>query len=157
MGLVPLIEDDGFLLWESNAIVRYLAAKHPDRGLFPADIRLRAHQDKWMDWASGAFYGAYAAAFMGLIRTPEEKRDMAAIEASRARTDELAALLDDALAGTPYLAGDGFGIGDLVVGCFVHRWLNLPVARTPRPHLEAWYRRVSSRPAAQSVVTLPIT
>jgi glutathione S-transferase len=156
-GLVPLLEDGDFTIWESNAIVRYLAAKHPDRGFFPDDIRARANDDRWMDWASGAFYGAYAPVFMGLVRTLPEKRDAAAIEASRAKTDDLVAMLDAALARSPYLAGERFGIGDLVVGCFAHRWLNLPVARTPRPYLEAWYARIRERPAARPVIAHPIT
>jgi glutathione S-transferase len=157
MGLVPLFEDGDFTLWESNAIVRYLAAKHPDRGFFPADIRARANDDRWMDWASGAFYGSYAAVFSGLIRTPPEKRDAAAIEAARQKTDSLVAMLDAALAKAPYLAGERFGIGDLVTGVFAHRWLNLPVERTPRPHLEAWYGRIRERPAAAPVIGHPIT
>jgi glutathione S-transferase len=110
-----------------------------------------------MDWASGAFYAAYAPMFAGLIRTPEDRRDHAAIEASRAKTDALVAMLDAALAGAPYLAGEHFGIGDLVVGVFAHRWLNMPVERTPRPHLEAWYARIKARPAAAAVIAHPIT
>mgnify|MGYP001810948019 FL=1 len=82
MGLVPVIDDDGFVLWESNAILRYLATKHAGGGLMPASIEDRARADQWSDWICGAWYPAFGPAFMGLIRTAPEQRDMAAIEAS---------------------------------------------------------------------------
>jgi glutathione S-transferase len=96
-GLVPTIEDDGFVLWESNAIVRYLAAKYGAGTLWPNDLRQRADADRWMDWAF-SFANAFRPVFWGLIRTPPEKRDLKAIEDGRKKTIELAAIADARLA-----------------------------------------------------------
>src|SRR3984885_13446741 len=94
-GLVPTLEEeDGFLLWESNAIVRYLAAKHRAGVLEPADLHARARASAWMDWQLSVAAPAISDAFLGLIRTPPEKRDYAAIEASKQKTTEAIAILD---------------------------------------------------------------
>ncbi len=156
-GLVPVIDDDGFILWESNAIVRYFAARHGAGRLWPNDPAQRALSDRWMDWQCTAFYPAYHIAFHGTVRTPPEKRDPAAIAASVAKTEPLAELLDTHLARNAYLGGDMFSIGDIAVGPAVHRWLNMPVQRKPRPHLEAWHRRVTARPSAACFASLPVT
>lgn len=156
-GLVPVINDNGFVLWESNAIVRYLAAKYGAGTIWPADPALRAESDKWMDWQATAFYAAYADAFRLLVRTPPEKRDPAAIEASRAKTEIKMEMLDAHLANRVYLGGDSFGIGDLALGPTMHRWLNMPIAREPRPHVEAWHKRIIARPGSACFRDLPIT
>src|SRR5258706_3805330 len=80
-GLVPTIEDDGFVLWESNAIVRYLAAKHDAGGLWPTDLKVRADSDRWMDWINGVPGGPMSVMLFGYYRTVVEKRDPAALEA----------------------------------------------------------------------------
>jgi glutathione S-transferase len=156
-GLVPVIEEDGFVLWESNAIVRYLAAKHGEGSLWPRDLRVRADADRWMDWQTTAFGPTMGPAFHGLIRTAPEKRDTAAIEAAVAKAEPFAALLDTDLADRPFVAGDAFTIGDIAAGAAAHRWLNLPIAREPRPNLERWVGRLRERPAAAKVLTTPIT
>jgi len=155
-GLIPTIDDDGFVLWESNAIVRYLAAGRSEGDLWPSDLRRRADADRWMDWQATAFTPAFGPIFHGLVRTPGS-RPREAIEAAIAASEEMAAILDGALADSPYLTGDAFTMGDLAAGCAAHRWLNLPIARTPRPHLERWHRTLLSRPAAQTVLTTPLT
>jgi glutathione S-transferase len=156
-GLVPVIDDGGFILWESNTIVRYLAARYGAGTIWPGDPVMRADSDKWMDWQTTVFYPAYADAFRHLVRTPPEKRDAAVIEASRARTEEKMAMLDAHLASRAYLGGENFGIGDLALGPTLHRWLNMPIAREPRPHVEAWHRRITARPSAACFRDLPIT
>ena len=156
-GLVPVIEDDGFVLYESNAIVRYLAARDAAQRLWPADPRQRADTDRWMEWQSTAYTPAMWAAFWQLVRTPADKRDAAAIEASRAKGEKLSGILDAHLATRRFLTGDTFTAADIVVGCAAHRWLNLPLARTPRPGLERWYAELKSRPGSRQVTTQPIT
>lgn len=151
-GLVPVIADGDFVLYESNAIVRYLAAKHSP-ALWPHELQPRADVDRWMEWQSTAYTPAMWAAFWQLIRTPEEKRDAKAVEASRARTDKLSGILDAHLASRPYLCGEAFTAADIVVGCAAHRWLNLPLERTPRPHLERWYADLKSRPGSRQVTS----
>ena len=154
-GLVPVIDEDGFILYESNAIVRYLAARDPR--LFPQEPRRRADVDRWMEWQSTGFTPAQTQAFWMLIRTPEPQRDMAAVEASRVKSEKHAAVLDQHLAGRRYLTGDTFTAADIVVGCAAHRWLNLPLAREPRPHLERWYGALKARPASRQVTGQALT
>ena len=156
-GLVPVINDNGFVLWESNAIVRYLCSRYGAGQSWATDPAERADGDKWMDWQTTSFYPAYANAFSGLVRTSADQRDHGAIEASRARTEPLLALLDEHLAGRDYLAGARFGIGDLALGPTLHRWLNMPIAREPRAHVEAWHSRIMARPSAACFRDLPIT
>ena len=155
--LVPLIEEDGFVLWESNAIVRYFAAKHAPGTLWPDDLRRRADVDRWMDWQATTFTPAMRDAFWQLVRVPAEKRDAAAIEASRSASEKAAAVLEGHLAGRQFVSGDAFSPADIVLGCAAHRWLNLPLAREPRPHMERWYASLKSRPGAAQVLSTPVT
>lgn len=156
-GLVPAIEEDGFVLWESNAIVRYLAARHGAGTLWPEDLRRRADMDRWMEWQSTTFTPAMRDAFLQLVRTAPEKRDGALLEASRAASEKASALLDAHLAGRDFVAGEAFSPADIVLGCAAHRWLNLPLAREPRPALERWYAGLRSRPAAAGALPLPVS
>ena len=155
-GLVPVIEDDGFVLYESNAIVRYLAAKHASP-LWPADLRGRADVDRWMEWQSTGYTPSMTQAFWQLVRTPPEKRDQAAVEASREKSEKHSAILDAHLAGRRFIAGDAFSTADIVIGCAAHRWLNLPMDRAPRPHLERWYAMLKSRPGSRQVTSAALT
>ena len=156
-GLVPVIDDDGFILYESNAIARYLAAKHGAGTLWPDEPRARADVDRWMEWQSTGYTPAMVQAFWQLVRTPPEKRDPAAIEASRAKSEKFSGVLDRHLAGREFVAGDAFSPADIVVGCAAHRWLGMPLAREPRPNLERWYASLKSRPGARQVTSLPVT
>ena len=156
-GLVPVIEDEGFILYESNAIARYLAAKHGTGTLWPGDPRARADVDRWMEWQSTGYTPAMLQAFWQLVRTPPEKRDAAAVEASRVKGEKLSAILDRHLAGRDFIAANAFSPADIVVGCAAHRWLGLPMAREPRPNLERWYASLKSRPGARQVTSLPVT
>jgi glutathione S-transferase len=150
-GLVPVLEDEGFVLWESNAIVRYLCAREANTTLWPGELRARADVDRWMDWQATAFTPAMGPAFWQLIRTPEAQRDPAVVEASRAKSEKCAAILEAQLADRAYLCGERFTAADVVVGCAAHRWLNLPIAREARPHIERWYLALKSRPASHAV------
>jgi glutathione S-transferase len=156
-GLVPVLEEDGFVLWESNAIVRYLAGKHAEGSLWPSDPRIRAEADRWMDWQCTTFTPATGPAFHGLIRTPPESRNAAAIAQSVEKSEALAAILDPHLAGQRFVAGDAFTVGDIAVGAAAHRWLNLPVAREKRPNIERWHAELLARPAGAKVLVTPIT
>jgi len=154
-GVVPTLEEDGFILWESHSIVRYLAAKYGKGVLWPADERARALANQWMDWAF-TFQGAVRDAFWHLIRTPPEKRDAQAIEKARVKSGELAAILDAALADRLYLAG-AFSMGEIPIGCEVQRWIRLPMERAKRPNLEAWFERLCARPAFKKIVDIPLS
>lgn len=152
-GLVPTIEEDDFVLYESNAIVRYLAARHGTGEFWPQDLRARAGVDRWMEWQSANYTPAMWTAFWHLIRLPAEKRDAAGIEASRVKSEKLSGILDAQLATRRFVAGDTFTAADIVVGCAAHRWLNLPVARESRPNLERWYAQMKARPGSRQVTS----
>jgi glutathione S-transferase len=156
--LVPVIEDEGFVLYESNAIVRYLAARDSKAALWPEDLRKRADADRWMDWQTNTYQPAMRDIFWQLVRTPAEKRDAAVVEASRKECERLTAILDAHLAGKRYLAADGFTAADIVLGCAAHRWLHLPTQREARPNVERWYAELKSRPGSRQVTSLvPLT
>ena len=155
-GRVPTLEDDGFVLWESHTIVRYLAAKHGAGTLWPDEPRARADAERWMDWAF-TLWAELRPVFWGVVRTPPEKRDMAAIEEQRAKVAELLAILDGALAGKRYVAGDRLTIGDIPIGCKVQLWMRMPIERPRQPNLEAWFERLCARAPYRKCVDVPLT
>jgi glutathione S-transferase len=155
--LVPTIDDDGFVLWESNVIVRYLSAKYAPGVLCPQDLAARFDAERWMDWQQTSTGPATRDAFWQLIRTPPDKRDAAVIEASRVRMEPLLVRLDAHLATRRFICGDRFTMADIPLGCEIFRWFALPLARPATPNLERWHREVCFRPAAANVLTLPLT
>jgi glutathione S-transferase len=157
MGQIPLLEDDGFVLWESNAIVRYLCAKYAAGTLYPEPLTARADADRWMDWQATELTRAMGPAFLQLVRTPAGERQQAAVDESARKTELLMTILDAQLANRPCICGAQFTMADIVLGCAVHRWFGLPLARTARPNVERWYAQVIARPASDGVLTLPLT
>jgi len=156
-GLVPTIEDSGFVLWESNAIVRYLTAKHAAGKLWPENLSVRAEADKWMDWQNSTVWPALRPLFWGLIRTPIDQRDEKVLEESRERSAEILSYLDDHLKNHAYVAGDSLTMGDIPVGCGVWRWFALKIERPELPNLQRWFDLLRQRPAYQNTVMLPLT
>lgn len=156
-GLVPTIVDGDLTLWESNAIVRYLAAKHGTGTLYPEDLSLRAEADKWMDWQLGTVWVSFRPVFLGLVRTPPEERDVEGIEAGRRATEEAMKILDAHLADRKYVAGSAFTMGDMPLGATAYRWLNMELERPSLSALESWYERLCERPAFQKNIMLPIS
>jgi glutathione S-transferase len=154
--LVPAIDDDGVVLWESNVIVRYLAARHASGTLMPADPAMRARAEMWMDWQQTSFPG-FGPLFLGLIRTPPEKRDMAAIRAGQESTEAELRLLDKYLANRAYMIADDLTVADIPLGCVAYRWYALPIERPELPNLRGWYERLTTRPAFAQHVMLPLT
>lgn len=153
-GLVPLIEDGDFMLWESNVIVRYLCAKHSSGKLYPADLAQRFDAERWMDWQQTTLNPAGRNAFLQLIRTAPAKRDMALLEKSVAATEHLMALLDRHLERDAFMAGSAFTMADIPIACEVDRWQSLPRERPARPHLERWYRGILAHPASRGILQL---
>jgi len=156
-GLVPAIDDDGYVLWESNAIVRYLAAKHGSGTLYPEDLPARFHAERWMDWQATTFNNAISPLFVGLIRTAPEKRDPAALDQARQKCEACLAILDAHLADRPFMNGESFTMADIPVAATVNRWYLLPVERTPRPHAERWLAALAARPAFAAHLTTPLS
>ncbi|MBI1395386.1 MAG: glutathione S-transferase [Betaproteobacteria bacterium] len=156
-GLVPTMVDDGFVLWESNAIVRYLAAVHSEGDLWPLEPRIRAEADRWMDWQNTTLWPALRPLFWNLVRTPEADRDAREIAASHALSGQVLGVLDTHLGDRAFVAGDRFTMGDIPVGCAVWRWLALPIERVALPNLERWFAALAARPAFKRVVMKPLT
>ncbi|GJE80022.1 glutathione S-transferase family protein [Methylorubrum thiocyanatum] len=156
-GLVPTLEEDGFVLWESNAILRYLAHAHGGPLALPEAPHARALIDQWLDWQATAFTPAMRDAFLQLVRVAPEKRDPRVVEASRANSERCAALLDRHLADTPFVAGETFSIADIAVGLAAHRWFQLPLEREERPNIRRWLEGLAQRPASSAVLSLPLT
>jgi glutathione S-transferase len=156
-GVVPTIEDAGRIVYESNTIVRYLAAKYGAGTLWPNDPGVRSEADRWMDWQNSTINGPMRDAFWGLIRTAPEKRDMAAITKSAVDAGKVWARLDEKLAGKNYVAGQHFTMGDIPVGCFVHRWYALAIERPELKNVKAWYERLKTRPGYVKYVMAPLS
>jgi glutathione S-transferase len=155
-GLVPTLEEDGFLLWESNAIVRYLAGKYGPGRLEPLDLRERARAGSWMDWQLSVAMPALTPVFWGLIRTPPEKRDHAAIEASKAKTLAAMKMVDAQLAKTAHVASDTFSMGDISVGAMAYRFRRLMPEVPKLENLERWFAGIEQRPAfKEHVLAIP--
>ncbi len=183
-GAIPLIDDGGFMLWESNVIVRYLCAKYgaptlvasrtalPPEGanfprggpsensalsLYPEDLQARFNAERWMDWQQAHLNPAGREAFVQWFRTPVEQRNPALIAASVALTEPYMAMVDQQLAKTECMAGDHFSMADIPIACEIHRWWGLPQPRPPYPHIERWYARMQARPASKGILDLPLS
>ncbi|QPC99803.1 glutathione S-transferase family protein [Qipengyuania soli] len=153
--LIPTIDDDGFVLWESNAILRYLADRYGPE-FQPADAQQRAAADKWMDWQF-SFADAQRNAFIGLVRKKPEERDENAIAASASAAGKMVAILEAELERQPWLSGKRFGIGDIPMGVYIHTWLTLPIERAERPAVKDWYARLRKREAFDRIAQVPLT
>ncbi len=156
-GLVPTIEDDGFVLYESNAVVRYLAAKHGAGKLWPEDLKVRAEADKWMDWQATTFWPTFRPLFWNLVRTAPDQRDANAMEESRLKTAEILGYLDAHLKNRAYMVGDALTIGDIPMGCAIWRWFGLAIDRPEMQNLQRWFDLLSARAPYKKVVMLPLT
>lgn len=158
-GLVPLLRDDeaNVTLWESNTIVRYLAAQYGQGRLWIESPALRAEGEKWMDWANQTLSPVHRVMLMGLVRTPEAERDYPAIQAAQQTCEGLFAILDEALAKKPWLSGSAFGLGDIAVAPFVWNLTNINLTWTPRPNLTRWLAQLAERPAYRNVVMIPVS
>ena len=156
--LVPTLEEDGFILWESNSIVRYLARRDGSGILEPRDPKVCALANQWMDWQLSVAGPAIRDAFWGLIRTPPEQQDQAAIKTSQAATIEAMKIFDAQLAKSRYAAGDAFSMGDIPIGIMAYRFWKLCPDRPKLANLERWYKDIESRKAFQDhVKAVPIT
>lgn len=155
-GRIPTLDDDGFILWESNVIARYVAAKYGD-GLCPAEPKERALAEQWMDWEQTTVEPDMRPVFWGLIRTPPEKRDAGAIERARQALIDIWGRMDRHLEGRDYVLGERFTMADIPAGAVLHRWLSFDIERPAMANLEAWYARLGEREAYKSHVALPLS
>ena len=151
-GTVPTIIDDGFVLWESNSIIRYLAAKHGADPFYPADLQTRARGERWMDWQLAVAHRAHVPVYVAMARTAPEKRDMAKVSEDRKVWSAALAILDRYLGETDFVSGPHLSVGDLPMGINVHRWFALDIEREDYANLKRWYDRLCDRPGFQKHV-----
>jgi glutathione S-transferase len=157
-GLVPTLEEDGFLLWESNSIIRYLAGKFGAGKLEPADPRTRARASQWMDWQLSVMGPAITPVFWGMIRTPPAERNHKAIDEGKVKTTAAVKILDDHFAKSQYAAGDAFSMGDIPIAIMSYRYRELVPERPALANFERWYAAIAARPAfKEHVSSIPLT
>ena len=151
--MVPVIQDGDFVMWESNAICRYLAGKQPRGTLLPEEPHARARVEQWMDWQATELNSAWRYAFLSLVRKSVEHTDARAITKSVDDWNQCMRMLDEHFAhGGQFITGEFFTLADVVLGLSTHRWLLSPIEK---PHLDAvhgYYQRLSVRPAFRAHV-----
>jgi glutathione S-transferase len=154
--LVPTIEDGDIILWESNAILRYMAARYAPADFWPDDPGERARADKWMDWQF-SYADAQRDAFLHLVRHAPEDRDPARIARSAEQCAVMMERVERALDDHPWLSGPAFGLGDIPMGVYVHSWMTLDIARPEMSNVARWYDALKARPSYASQVMIPLS
>lgn len=144
-GIVPVI-DDGDIVWESNTIIRYLAARRGRCDLLPSDPLRRAQIEKWMDWQASDFNNSWRVAFQGLIRRNSDHQDPRAIQHSLETCSRMIAVIDAHLGKSGgYMCGENFTLADIPIGLSVHRWRSLQ-EQPPLSNIDRYYERLCERP-----------
>ncbi len=154
-GLVPTINDDGLILWESHAIVRHLSRKHGKGTLWPGDEKVLADADRWMEWYSTTLWNNLRPVFWNLVRVEPDKRDMKLVEESRKKTADNLKIVENHLASRQYMAGSVFTMADIPMGVALHRWFLLPIERPDYPRTAAYYERLKQRPGVRGSTVPP--
>jgi glutathione S-transferase len=154
-GRVPVIADGETVVWESHAILRYLAARHGGPALW-GEPAARARAEPWMDWVQTAFQPDFlGGVFWGYYRTPPERRDGPAIARAWARCAAHLATVEAVLADRPFLAGEAFSLADIPLGAMLYRYFELDLERPDLPAVRRWYETLCARPAYRAHVMLP--
>jgi len=154
-GRIPVLEDDGLVVWESHAIIRYLAATYGAGSLWPNDPGTRSLADRWMDWMLATLQPAFMNLFWGFFRTPEKHRNVEAVEAAMKQCEKHFAILDAHLQARAFVAGENLSMGDIPAATSLYRYfgMGLPVPKVP--NVRAWYERLSARTAYRAAVMVP--
>ena len=156
-GLVPTINDDGFVLWESHAIVRYLSHRHGMGTLWPRDEKVCADADRWMEWYSTTLWNSLRPVFWNLVRVEPDKRDLKLVEESRKKMADNLKMVENNLAARQYVAGNALTMGDIPLGVALHRWFLLPIERPAYPRLAAYYERLKQRAGFRAHCAAPLS
>lgn len=153
--LVPVVDDNGFLVWESNACVRYLAGLYGRGSLAPASAQEFAKADQWMDWMITNLYSdVIGTLFIQHVRVTAADRNQTAIDAAAKRIGDKLAILDAQLAGKSFVLGETLTIADIALGAIMYRYYTMPVGRPAHANVEAWYERLVARKAYQDHVMI---
>ena len=152
---VPTIDDDGFTLWESNVIVRYLSMKYAAEKMYGDDIQTFASASRWMDWEQSKFLPEQHILVMNLVRLPPEERNTDEVEEARVSLLTPLGIIEEQLSRTKYIAADHFTMGDIPIGMRVHRWFLFDLESPPMPNLARWYAAIQERPAFKKHIADP--
>ena len=148
VGLVPVLEDDGATVWESNTIVRYLAASRGRSDLLPDDPKERANVENWMDWQGSDLNNTWRYAFQALVRRNPDYQDPRAIAVSTRQFTAAMGIVDAQLRKTAaYVAGATFTVADVAIGLAVQRWFGLPCDKPGYADVRRYYELLCERPA----------
>lgn len=146
VGMVPVIDDAGTIVWESNVVVRYLAARHGRTDLLPIDPPQRAHVEQWMDWQASDFNNSWRVSFQALVRRNPDFQDAIAIEKSTQLFSKMVGIVDAQLGRTgAYIAGEHFTVADIAIGLSIHRWNSTPIPRPAYANVDRYYDRLLER------------
>ncbi|MBY8934501.1 glutathione S-transferase family protein [Pseudomonas fluorescens] len=144
--MVPVIQDGDFTLWESNTIIRYLAARFDGSHLYPTDTQTRARVDQWVDWQASELNRSWSYAFLSLVRQSPEHQDSAALAVGIEQWSKNMAILDRQLESTgAYVSGETFSLADIPIGLSVNRWFETPLKHPHLPAVSAYYDRLQQR------------
>jgi glutathione S-transferase len=145
--MVPVIDDGGVVVWESNVIARYLATSRGRTDLLPTDPAARARVEQWMDWQASDFNNSWRVAFQGLVRKNPDHQDPSSIERSLIRFSRMVAIVDAQLAKSgDYICGARFSLADIPIGLSIHRWRSIPADRPRLANVGRYYERLCERP-----------
>jgi glutathione S-transferase len=158
-GRVPTLVDGDFVLWESNSIMRYFALVYGDGStIYPAAPKARAAVDRWLDWTLSTLQPVDRPVFWALVRTPKEKRDMAAIQKDADAEAVVWRIADAQLATRKFIEGDHFTLADIALGAYARRWFGVEGVTKPTfPHLERWFAQFATRPGFQKFLAPPMS
>ena len=153
---VPTIGDDGFVLWESNPIVRYLSRRYGSGSLYPEDPRQAALADQWMEWFKANVLPGLIPIFFALVRLPREQSDPARIAELARTVGEKLMILDRHLKGRRFVVGEDLTMGDIPAGAWAYRYYHLDIERPSLPNVESWYARLCERAPYRTHAMIPI-
>jgi len=154
-GRVPVIEDNGSVIWESHSILRYLAASYGSGRFWQEDAAARSRWDRWMDWSQASLHRDFLDLFWSFYRTPPEQHDPMLIKSHLMLTNAHFAMLDRHLSQLAFMCGDELSLADFTIGATLYRYFEMGIDRPSLPHLESWYRKLGERPAYRQHVMVP--
>ncbi len=154
--LVPVLRDGDITMFESNAIVRYLAARYGEGGIKPKAPKALAAAEQWMEWQQLNVVPHISAIFWNLVRVKAEDRNDKAVADAGAKLIPVLAIADKRLATSPWFAGEAFSFGDIVLGVLYWRYTQLNCSRPDTPNIKRWFEALQQRPAYRKWVMVPV-